>query len=114
MRRVCQVLKVSERRACRVLEQARSRQRHRALPASDEPRLVTRIIQLAGTYGRYGYRRITVLLRREGWRQEYNQVRPHSALGYRPPAPEASLSFLPRSAPLHPAETAQGLTQGVV
>ena len=25
----------------------------------------------------------------EGWRQEYNQVRPHSALGYRPPAPEA-------------------------
>ena len=23
------------------------------------------------------------------WRREYNQVRPHSALGYRPPAPEA-------------------------
>jgi len=23
------------------------------------------------------------------WRQEYNQVRPHSSLGYRPPAPEA-------------------------
>ena len=25
----------------------------------------------------------------EGWRREYNQVRPHSALGYKPPAPEA-------------------------
>jgi transposase InsO family protein len=25
------------------------------------------------------------------WRREYNQVRPHSALGYRPPAPEAIL-----------------------
>jgi transposase InsO family protein len=25
----------------------------------------------------------------ERWRQAYNQVRPHSALGYRPPAPEA-------------------------
>jgi len=25
------------------------------------------------------------------WRQEYNQVRPHSVLGYRPPAPEAIL-----------------------
>jgi len=25
----------------------------------------------------------------ESWRQHYNQVRPHSALGYRPPAPEA-------------------------
>jgi len=25
----------------------------------------------------------------EEWRKEYNQVRPHSALKYRPPAPEA-------------------------
>ena len=25
----------------------------------------------------------------ETWRKEYNQVRPHSSLGYRPPAPEA-------------------------
>ena len=25
----------------------------------------------------------------EEWRKEYNQVRPHSSLGYRPPAPEA-------------------------
>ena len=23
----------------------------------------------------------------EGWRREYNQLRPHSALGYKPPAP---------------------------
>jgi len=28
----------------------------------------------------------------ERWRQHYNTVRPHSALGYRPPAPEAVLS----------------------
>jgi len=26
-----------------------------------------------------------------GWRKEYNQVRPHSAKGYRPPAPEAKM-----------------------
>ena len=25
----------------------------------------------------------------ERWRQEYNRIRPHSALDYRPPAPEA-------------------------
>ncbi|NIS69343.1 MAG: transposase, partial [Proteobacteria bacterium] len=25
------------------------------------------------------------------WRQHYNIIRPHSALGYRPPAPEAIL-----------------------
>jgi putative transposase len=26
----------------------------------------------------------------EGWRKEYNRFRPHSSLGYRPPAPEAN------------------------
>jgi putative transposase len=25
----------------------------------------------------------------ESWRKHYNTVRPHSALGYRPPAPES-------------------------
>jgi putative transposase len=25
----------------------------------------------------------------ERWRQEYDTIRPHSSLGYRPPAPEA-------------------------
>jgi transposase InsO family protein len=29
----------------------------------------------------------------ERWRQIYNQIRPHSALGYRPPAPEAWLTI---------------------
>jgi transposase InsO family protein len=37
----------------------------------------------------------------EWWRQHYNPVRPHSALGYRPPAPEARswprLAMSPRS-----------------
>ena len=34
----------------------------------------------------------------EQWRRHYNTVRPHSSLGYRPPAPEvvlAGLSMLP-------------------
>ena len=65
---------MSERRACRVLGQPRSTQRHRALLPSDEPRLVTRIVQLASTYGRYGYRRITALLPREGWRVNHKRV----------------------------------------
>jgi putative transposase len=46
----------------------------------------------------------------EGWRREYNQVRPHSALGYRPPAPEAILPLPPGSAPLHPPAMVLGLT----
>jgi transposase InsO family protein len=27
----------------------------------------------------------------EQWRREYNEVRPHSSLGYKPPAPEAKM-----------------------
>jgi putative transposase len=30
----------------------------------------------------------------EQWRKEYNQVRPHSSLGYQPPAPEAILTVV--------------------
>ncbi len=37
----------------------------------------------------YSLREAEVLIER--WRQHYNTVRPHSALGYRPPAPEAVL-----------------------
>jgi transposase InsO family protein len=36
----------------------------------------------------------------ERWRRHYNTIRPHSALGYRPPAPEALLSCSPASATL--------------
>lgn len=32
----------------------------------------------------------------ERWRKHYNQVRPHSSLGYRPPAPEAKLLAVSR------------------
>jgi len=31
----------------------------------------------------------------EKWRKEYNQIRPHSALGYNPPAPEAIQTVSP-------------------
>jgi putative transposase len=33
----------------------------------------------------------------ESWRQHYNTVRPHSSLGYRPPAPEAFMPARPAS-----------------
>ncbi len=41
---------------------------------NDEPRLLRRIIELATAYGRYGYRRITALLRGEGWRVNQKRV----------------------------------------
>lgn len=67
-------LGVSQRRACRVLNQARSTQRRPRTVADDEPRLIRRIIELATAYGRYGYRRITALLRWEGWRVNPKRV----------------------------------------
>ena len=33
----------------------------------------------------------------ERWRRHYNTARPHSSLGYRPPAPEAIQTWLPDS-----------------
>jgi transposase InsO family protein len=44
----------------------------------------------------------------EQWRSEYNQIRPHSARGYQPPAPEAILPLQLGSAMLHPAANAYG------
>jgi putative transposase len=57
---------VSQRKACTVLGQHRSTQKvPRA--AEDEAALTADIIELAKRYGRYGYRRITALLRDAGW-----------------------------------------------
>lgn len=45
------------------------------LSSSDqEKRLVARIIELACEFGRYGYRRITALLKREGWDVNHKRV----------------------------------------
>ena len=68
------VLGVSERRACRVLKQARSTQRYQPTEAPDTTALTARIIALASEYGRYGYRRIAALLRNEGWRVNHKRV----------------------------------------
>lgn len=70
----CETLRVSERRTCRVLEQARTTQRHSSDIKDDEERLVTRIIELTTRYGRYGYRRITALLKQEGWKVNHKRV----------------------------------------
>jgi len=69
-----QTLDVSERRACRVVGQPRATQRYHKRPADDEDFLTSRIIELASPYGRYGYRRVTALLRNEGWIINHKRV----------------------------------------
>lgn len=71
---VCQALAVSERRACKVLRQTRATQRYVSHVGSEEEKLVNRIAELATQYGRYGYRRITALLRQEGWQVNHKHV----------------------------------------
>jgi len=58
---------VSQRRACRVIGQHRSTQRRCPVERDDEAILTSAIVALASEYGRYGYRRITALLRAQGW-----------------------------------------------
>ena len=74
MKAVCEGLNVSERRACKVLGQYRPTQRHVAVVKSDEDTLTSAIVELATQYGRYGYKRVTGLLREAGWRVNKKRV----------------------------------------
>ena len=65
---------MSERRACKVLEQPRSTQRKEKKPRADEELLREQIVKLACDYGRYGYRRITALLNNSGWKVNHKRV----------------------------------------
>ena len=64
---------VSERRACRLVGVARSSFRSRSQGA-DQTALGLRLRELAATRVRYGYRRLHILLRREGWRVNHKRV----------------------------------------
>lgn len=74
VRQVVEGLDVSERRACQVIGQPRSTQRYNKQVPEDEELLRQRIIELASEYGRYGYRRVTALLRNEGWIVNHKRV----------------------------------------
>ena len=71
---VKEIFDVSERRTCKVLTQPRSTQRYEPMPPEDEQLLTDGIVELASRYGRYGYRRITALLRHRGWSVNHKRV----------------------------------------
>lgn len=64
---------VSERRACRVTGTSRATCRYRS-QADAQPALRQRVRELAQARVRFGYRRIHVLLRREGWTVNHKRV----------------------------------------
>ena len=59
---------LSERGACKAVSLSRSSYRYQRTERGDEPELRERLQELAGRFPRYGYRRLHVLLRREGHR----------------------------------------------
>lgn len=65
---------VSERRACKIVNQPRSSQRYELQPRDDEPKLAARMRELACRRPRFGYRRIAALLRAEAWRASDTRV----------------------------------------
>lgn len=65
---------VSERRACRALDQHRSAQRYRPKIADDEPRLVEAMLAIVRQRPRFGYRRVWALMRADGWRVNRKRV----------------------------------------
>ncbi len=67
MEHVQKRFEISERRACRVLEQPRSSQRYVSAKVGKDAALVERMVTLSRQNPRYGYRRVWAMLRREGW-----------------------------------------------
>ena len=74
---------VSDRRACRLVRLARSRWQHRSTRPSDAP-LADALKAKAEQRPRWGYRRLAVLLRRDGWPVNLKRVlRVYRAAGLR-------------------------------
>ena len=65
--------RVSERRACEVLNLQRGSYRYRSV-ADEQAALRIRLKDLAQARVSYGYRRLHVLLQREGWKVNHKRV----------------------------------------
>jgi len=65
---------LSERRASRLVGMARTSCRYERQRPGEEAKLQARLRSLAGERRRFGYRRLTVLLRREGWAVNHKRV----------------------------------------
>jgi putative transposase len=74
VRHVEKKLDVSQRRACKVVEQPRSTQRYIERDGSEDRVIVERLQALSQRHPRYGYRFMTALLNREGMRINRKRV----------------------------------------
>ncbi len=84
--------KVSERRACKLLEQNRSTQRYVAVSPPEELKLIAAMNALAQKHPRWGYRSITRLLQNDGWKVNPKSGSSNASGDWRPPRPTPSKS----------------------
>ena len=56
------------------MRQPRSSQRYEPVPCDEDKAIRNEIVSLASEYGRYGYRRITALLKHRGWEVNHKKV----------------------------------------
>ena len=71
---LCHVYGVSQRRACKAIEADRTSMRYRSV-RPDDATLRARLRELAAVRRRFGYRRLLLMLRREGTRVNHKKLR---------------------------------------
>lgn len=64
----------SERRVCKVLGHSRTTQRYTPRVSDDDVAIADRVVEVATSFGAYGYRMITGLLNGEGWDVNHKRV----------------------------------------
>jgi len=65
---------MSQRQACGLIEAARSTIRYQQREAAENEELSKQLKELAWRWYSFGYRRLTALLRRQGWRANHKRV----------------------------------------
>lgn len=73
VQQVCERFPISERRACGLVEIARSSYQYQGQPRDDGP-LREALRQAAAKRKRFGCRRLTWLLRRQGWKDNHKRI----------------------------------------
>jgi putative transposase len=72
--KVQQRFRMSERRVCRLLSIQRFTKRYKAIRNLDNEELMTLLIDLAGRWRRFGYRRLHIMLKRQGKAVNHKRV----------------------------------------
>lgn len=75
MKQIEKELDVSRHRACKAVEQPRSTQRHVERSDHGDREIIKCLQAMSRRHPRYGYRRVTVMLKREGMKINRKRVR---------------------------------------